>query len=217
MTGLNKIIEKIISEAHDRARVTVEQARKRCIEISNDYAEQREREKETLIKEAEDKARAIVSQSKASAEQGKRDTLLKTKAELVESVFVSAMEEIKNLPDEKYAEIVAYLAQTALFELIEEQGDGAEPHGFELLLSKKDLDRCGERVYASLCKRAAREHGKELAKRIILSEKTANIYGGAIVRCGSAEINAPLSILFEGLRERISGEVESYLFAEEKQ
>ena len=48
MTGLNKIIDKIISEAHDRARITVEQARRQCIEISNEYAQMREREKEAL-------------------------------------------------------------------------------------------------------------------------------------------------------------------------
>lgn len=217
MTGLNKIIEKIISEAHDRARVTVEQARKRCIEISNEYAEQREREKSALIKDAEDKARAIVSQSKAAAEQSRRETLAQTKAELVESVFVAAMEEIRNLPDEKYAEVVAHLAQAALFELIEEREMKVEEESFELLLSKKDLDRCGARVHASLCKRAAREYGKETAKRITLSEKTASIYGGAIIICGGVEINASFSKLFEGLREKLYDEVESYLFAEEKQ
>lgn len=217
MTGLNKIIEKIISEAHDRARVTVEQARRRCIEISNEYADRREREKQALVKDAEEEARAIVAESKATAEQAKKEALLKTKAELVESVFLAAIEEVKALPDEKYAILLGYLAQTALLELAEGLGESAKERDFELLLAKKDLDRCGKLVHTDLCRRATRELGKETAKRITLSDTPASIYGGAIIRCDGTEINAPFSRLFEGLREKLSGEVESYLFAEEKQ
>ena len=217
MTGLNKIIEKIISEAHDRARITVEQARKRCIEISNEYAERRECEKQTLIKEAEDEARVIISQAKTSAEQIQRDALAKARAELVEGVFTSVTEEIKNLPDERYAEIVAHLAETALHELTESQGDNIDGQDIELLLNKKDLDRCGERIYAAFCDRAAREYGKDIEKRIILSEKTASIYGGAMLRCGSVETSASFSKLFEGLREKLYEEIEGYLFGEGKQ
>ena len=217
MTGLNKIIEKIISEAHDRARVIVEQARKRCIEISNEYAERRECEKQELIRDAEERARDIVSQAKASAERTRRETLLRTRAELVEGVFTSAMEEIKNLPDEKYAPIVTHLASIALHELIESQGEGISGQNIELLLNKKDLARCGERVYASLLVHAAREYGNGIEKRITLSEQTANIYGGAMIRCGNVETSTSFSKLFEGLREKLSQEVELWLFAEDDQ
>ena len=217
MTGLNKIIEKIISEAHDRARITVEQARKRCIEISNEYAERRECEKQELVQMAEDEARAIVSQAKASAEQTRREILEKNKAELVEGAFTSAMEEIKNLPDDKYAKIITHLATVALHELMQSHGESVEGQSIELFLKKKDLSRCGERVYAAFLSHAAKEYGKDIEKRIILSEQTASIYGGVIIRCGNIETNVSFSKLFKGLREKLSQEVEEILFAEGEQ
>ena len=221
MTGLNKIIEKIISEAHDHARATVEQARKRCIEISNEYAEQCEKEKLLLKEKAENEARSIISQSKSSVMLDKKNSLLKIKSELVDEAFRQAREEIENLPDGKYEEIIASLAATAIFELIETQKENLEKYGespdtetYELLLNKKDHDRCGKAVYAMLCEKTASKFGKAAADKLSLSEKTVNIDGGAVIRCGNVENNASFSRLFAVLKEKLEFEVASYLFAE---
>ena len=215
MTGLNKIIEKIISEAHDRARITVEQARRQCIEISNEYAQMREREKEALVKEAEDSAKELILQYKAQAEQDKREAIAKAKDDIVDRVFVMAKEHIKTLPDEKYADIIGHLAFLALTELLDGQRKSEAELKIELLLTEKDLQRCGEGVYAVLCKRASHEFGKQTAKRIVLSQQVASIFGGVVVRCGNNETRATFVKLFEGLREKLAGEIEGYLFAEE--
>lgn len=221
MTGLNKITEKIISEANDRARVIIEQARKRCIEISNEYAARAEQEKLSMRENAEKEANSIIAQSKSSAAAEKKNSLLKVKRELVDETFREARAEIENLSDEKYGEMISSLAAAALFEVIETQRENLEKYGeepdfeeYELLLNKKDYDRCGKAVYANLVARTVERFGSETAERISLSEKTVSIDGGAVIRCGNLENNASFSRLFEALREKLEYEVASYLFAE---
>lgn len=223
MTGLNKITEKIISEANDRARVIIEQARKRCIEISNEYAERAETRKTVIREEAEKEANAIIAQSKSSVTTEKKNALLKAKRALVDETFEAARAEIDGLSEEKKREMIASLAAGALFEIIDTQNENLERYGeapdceeYELVLNKRDLDSCGEAVYEMLCLRVEKKYGADKRDKVYLSKKAANIDGGAIIRCGDLENNASFSKLFATLRDRLEYEIASYLFAEGK-
>ena len=59
-----------------------------------------------------------------------------------------------------------------------------------------------------------RSNPRYTVARLSLSEKTVNIDGGAVIRCGNVENNASFSRLFAGLKEKLEFEVASYLFAE---
>ena len=223
MTGLSKITEKIISEANDRARVTVEQARKRCIEISNEYAERNEARKTAIREEAEKEASSLIAQSKSSVMTDKKNGLLRIKRALLDETFAAARAEIDGLSKEKKIEMIASLSAGALFEIIDSQNENLARYGeapdceeYELLLNKKDLDACGEAVYSLLCKRAEEKYGEGISKKVILSQKAVNIDGGAVIRCGDLENNASYSKLFAALRERLEYEIASYLFAENR-
>lgn len=222
MNGLNKITEKIINEANDRARVITEEARKRCIEISNEYAKRADAQKALVKENAEKEAAEIISRSKSSAASDKRNSLLRIKSELIDEAFRLAREEIDSLSPEKRGELTVSLASAAIFEIIDAQKQNLELYGeqpdckeYELLLCRSDLEAFGESAAARLRERVAEKYGEEYASGVLLSQRSANIDGGAIIRCGDIESNASLFRLFLSLRESLEREVEAYLFADE--
>lgn len=222
MNGLNKITEKIINEANDRARVITEEARKRCIEISNEYAKRADERRLAVREAAEKEAEEIISRSKSSAASDKKSSLLKIKSELVDEAFRLAREEIDSLSPEKRGELTVSLATAAVFEIISTQKQNLELYGeqpdclqYELILGKRDLDAFGEAAVLRLRERVAEKYGEEYAAGVVLSAKPAAIDGGAIIRCGDIESNASLARLFASLHESLEREVEAYLFADE--
>lgn len=223
MTGLDKITEKIISEANDNARATIESARKRCIEISNEYAARAEKFRTSLGEDAEKEAAAIISQSKSGVEVERRNSLLKVKNDLIGEAFAQARRELENLPEEKYCMILSSFAAKALSEIVDVQEEnlrlyGEEPDAdtFELLLSGSDLEKYGKSVYDGLCKKVSEKYGKGKKKKIILSKTPAKIDGGVVIKCGSVENNCSFSVLFSQLRDRLEKEVAHYLFEDSR-
>lgn len=219
MTGLDKITEKIISEANDNARAIIETARKKCITISNEYAARAEKLVRSVEEDAEKEAKAIISQSKSEVEAEKRNSILKVKNALIDEAFEKARRELIELPEEKYRAVLSSFAEKALFEIIDGQEENMRLYGerpdfdtFELVLSEKDLKNHGKAVCDALCKRAVEKYGKDMKKKILLSSLPAKIDGGVIVKCGNIENNCSFSVLFSQLRSQLEGNISYFLF-----
>lgn len=219
MTGLDKITEKIISEANDNARAIIEAARKKCITISNEYAARAEKLARSVENDAEKEAKAIISQSKSEVEAEKRNSILKAQNTLIDEAFEKARKELTELPEEKYRAVLLSFAEKALFEIIDGQeenmrlyGEGPDADTFELLLCEKDLKKHGTAVCDGLRKMTVEKYGKEMKKKIVLSSLPAKIDGGVIIKCGSIENNCSFSVLFSQLRSQLEGKISCFLF-----
>lgn len=222
MTGINKITEKILSEANYKAHEIIEEARKKCIDISNFYAEKAEEYKKNAQEKVEKDAESIISGAKSTVEVNKRNSIMEVKNDLIDEAFRMARREIDSLPEDKLLFILVGFTTKAIAEIVETQREnyalyGEEPdcEEYEIVLSEEDLKKYGKKIQKEVEEKIKDTKIENFVKSISLSKKTAKIDGGVIVRCGSIENNCSFDLIFESLREKLEGEIADYIFGNE--
>ena len=221
INGLNKITDKILSEAQAKADKILADAQAECDRINAEYAERAEKIRSEISAEAEKGGMEYVARIRATAATSKRNLLLQTKSDLIDGVFAGVLEQTRNLELEKYNEILVGLLSAALLEQLESEETSRTLYGeeeamipecYEVLFNQRDRDRCGKAVIEGTQKHLASKVSPEKLARLQLSSQTANIDGGLVLRCGNVESNCSLSILFAQLRESLESEVARALF-----
>ena len=221
INGLNKITDKILSEAQAKADKILADAEAECDRINAEYAERAEKIRSEISGEAEKGGMEYVARIRSTAATNKRNLLLQTKSDLIDGVFAGVLEQTRNLELQKYNEILVGLLSAALLEQLESEEtsrnlygeeEALAPEFYEVMLSQRDRDRSGKAVIEGVQKHLAGKVSAEKLARLKLSAQTANIDGGLVLRCGSVESNCSLSILFAQLRESLESEVARTLF-----
>ncbi len=221
INGLNKITDKILSEAQAKADKILADARAECDRINAEYAERAEKIRSEISTEAEKGGMEYVARIRSAAATSKRNLLLQTKSDLIDGVFESVLEQTRNLELAKYNEILIGLLAAALLEQIESEEtsrtlygeeEALAPDAYEVLFNQRDRDRCGKLVIEGVQKHLSGKVSADKLSRLTLAAQTVSIDGGLILRCGSVESNCSLSILFAQLREGLEAEVARTLF-----
>ncbi len=221
INGLNKITDKILSEAQAKADKILADAQAECDRINAKYAERAERIRSEISSETEKGGMEYVARIRSTAATSKRNLLLQTKSDLIDGVFASVLEQTRSLELEKYNEILIGLLSAALLEQMESEEtsrtlygeeDAMTPECYEVIFNQRDRDRCGKAVIEGTQKHLSGKVPAEKLALLTLSAKTAAIDGGLILRCGSVESNCSFSILFAQLRESLESEVARALF-----
>ena len=221
MNGLEKITDKILSEAQAKADRILENAQAECDRITSEYAARAEGIRESISAEAEKDGMDYVSRVRSSAATAKRNLLLQTKSELIDRVFDGALAQTCALEPEKYNELLVGLLSAALIEQLEAEDvsrrlygeeDAVSPEKYEVILNLRDRDRCGKAVVEDTKKHLAGKVSAARLELLTLSDQTAPIDGGLILRYGNVESNCSLSLLFAQLRESLEVEVARTLF-----
>lgn len=221
INGLNKITDKILSEAQAKADRILADAAAECDRIDAEYAERAEKIRSDISNEAEKGGMEYVARIRATAATSKRNLLLQTKSDLINGVFTAVLEQTRNLELEKYNEILVGLLSAAFLEQMEAEDisqklygeeEALSPECYEVILNQRDRDRCGKAVIEGVQKHLAGKVCAEKLARLSLAGGTANIDGGLILRCGSVESNCSFSILFAQLREGLETDVARALF-----
>ena len=223
MTGLDKIIDRILGDAKARAREILETAGAECRALAEDYATRAERIRQDIAVDAEAKGEAIVARARSAAAMERRTLLAQTRAALLDEAFEGAKAEVRDTDFGKYRELLIALLAGALVEEAESTdraiafGDEvAEFECYEVLFNEADRAAYGPAVVEG-AKRAARAKiGAARAEKVRLSENTADIDGGLVLRCGDIELNCSLSMLMSEMRRAIESQVSAILFAESK-
>ena len=221
INGLNKITDKILSEAQAKADKILADAQAECDRINAEYAERAEKIRSDISAEAEKGGMEYVARIRSTAATSKRNLLLQTKSDLIDGVFTGVLEQTRNLELEKYNEILIGLLSAALLEQLEAEDisrnlygeeDAMAPECYEVILNQRDRDRCGKAVVEGAQKHLSGKVAAEKLNLLTLSGQTAAIDGGLILRCGSVESNCSFSLLFAQLRESLESEVARTLF-----
>lgn len=221
MNNLDKIIEKINSEAEESAakitnaaktegRVKVEDAENKARDIIAVATRQAEAEKENILVRA-----------KASADMAGRELILQTKVALTDKAYQRALDIINTMHPDDYCTLLAHLLCDSVSErcetvqrLREEYGDEEEySTDFEVLFNEKDKADTADAVIKkakTLLKKVKADYAK---LDITVSEKTANISGGFILSYGDAETNCSTEAVVSGVRETTEPAVREILFA----
>ena len=221
MTGLSKITDKIIAEANKDAEKILEAADAECKRIEEDYKKKAQKIKESIDERTEREAAAIVSRAKSSAAMEERNVTLSAKSALIDKAFNQARNELRSLPEEKYLDFLTSMLVSVLLRQLEDERisrevygeeDAPAPEKYEILLSERDMARCGSKLIESLRRRLVGKPQADVISKVVLSDTPVQIDGGLILRCGSVEINSSLSMLFEQLRPSLEVRVSRILF-----
>ena len=221
MTGLNKITDKILSDAQADAQSVLEAAEEKCRQIDAEYAEKADSIKETLNEAAEKEAESIVVRAKSSAALEKRNILLETKSNLIDEAFASALSEILAFDDVKYRDLLVSLLVSALREQVQSEtvsrtlygeDEALVPERYEVVLNSRDRTKFAETLLSEFRAPAQRTIDKEFIDKVVLSESVANIDGGLILRYGDIESNCSLSVIMKQMRPALEAKVSDTLF-----
>ena len=193
MKGTEKIIAHIAADAEAQAGEILAGAQRSCDEIREKYEEQasalysdRIREGVRACQDREDGALRI---SRMEA----RKSVLAVKQEMVTRVFDLAKEKLVTLPREEYVSFLASLAKRAC-------STGDE----EVILNSRDRAAVGDALIAALSSEGL---------NMTLSDDTADIAGGLILRRGSIEANSSIELLIDLCRGDLSSRIADLLFS----
>ena len=221
LNGLNKITDQILDDAQKEADRILENAQAECDRIRSSYEAKAEEIRQELADRAQKVGTEWVTRAKSSVGTKKRNMLLSVQSELLNSVFDDTLEEMRNLSVEKYTSLLAGLLTAAMLEQIEAEhisrtyygdDDVMEPEAYEVLMSTRDRDRCGDAVLDAARRKLKGKIPDEKLARMCLCARPVEMGGGLILRCGSIESNCSLDLLFAQLREELEAEVSHALF-----
>lgn len=220
MNGIDKIKEKILSEAKTAEAAALADAKKKAEEILAAGEREAEEIRERIGDRAAREGENIISRAKSAAAMTRRSTELAVRGRLIDEVFEEAFAQIRALPAEEYRALLVKLLSRALIEQLACEAESRALHGdevavveaYEVVLNEVDRRTIGEELVAET-RRAltGRVAPAELAK-LRLSGKSARISGGAILRYGDIESNCSFEAVFAQTREEREAEVGHMLF-----
>ncbi len=222
MKGVDKITAKIISDAENDARVKLEATAAECEKMRADYERRAKARREEMLADAEREAEEKVKRAKAAAAVEKRNAILTARCEAVDMAFDAALTEVR-ADAGKYRDLLVKLTENAIENQINAEARELRDYGdeelvvydtFELILSKEDRAAHGQAVIDGVRRASIGRLDQSVTEKLKLSDKTANINGGVIIKYGEMEINCSLSMIFANLRSELESEVYELLFAE---
>ena len=198
MKGTEKIIAHIRADGDAEAKKIIDAASKQAEEKRAESFKAALSEYEKLMQAGNAECEDILSGSRRIAEMEAKKSVLSVKQEMISAAFDAAREEIVNMPRDKYTQFLARMAAEAAVSGME-----------EIVLNARDKAEVGKAV----CK-AANEllSAKGTPGKLTVSEETADISGGVIVRFGGIETNCSIDALIRQSRSGLSTEVAAALF-----
>lgn len=196
MTGLDKIIERILAGAQLEADGIISQAKSEAAEIIRQAGEQTDAEASALIEKTREQAVLIGRLSDSGSELERKKQLLGIRRRMIDDVINEAVERLRRLPAGEYFAVCEKLACRY-----------AEPKAGEIVLSKADLGRVPEGFVEALNKKLA---GKGAS--LSLATDTVESGGGFVLRYGGVEENCAFAAIVEQDREALSDRLGDILF-----
>lgn len=193
MNGIDKIMERIRQDAQAQQDAARAQTEEQLAHIRQDFqrqAEQLTREQELLGQQAAQRRR---EQLESSAGMERRQMLLAEKQSCIDEAFAAAARQLRSLPREEYARVLARLAVAA--------GSGRE----ELILSAADRAELGQVV-------VEQANALKGGAAFTLSQETRELNGGLILKDGDVEYNCSFDTQLRLLRESMAADVAAILF-----
>ncbi len=198
MNGIEKITDRIPSDAEQEQKRLLDQGKKQAAEIRASYQALADAQYAETVEQGKADAAERVERLGGVAQLEARKRNLAAKQEMLGKAFDLAMQKLMNLPEGEYVDLLAKLA-------VQASVTGREA----LVLSVQDRPRFGKRVVAAA--NAALEQAGRPGE-LTLSEEARDFTGGLYVQDGSVETNCTFPTIVRMLREQMSGEVANILF-----
>lgn len=198
MQGTEKIEAKILEDTQKQINANIDNANKETANIIK-AAEEQAKQKSIAAKNKAQQDAVIRKQRMISvAKLEGRKLKLQAKQEVIEEVFNKAVEELNNLPTDKYQSILSDM-------IVKSITDGNE----EIILSAKDKKRLNDKFVATVNDKLK---DKGITGNVKISGITRDINGGFILKLGDIEINNSFDAIMRMQREELESAVIKVLF-----
>jgi len=191
-----QVVQKILSEARSQADKIKAQANEEAAvqqeQLAGELAEFQKETDQKAKASAEDKIERML----AAARMETKKDLLAARVSLLDKVFQKVREQIKKLPKDRYQELIVSLMKKAV-----ESGDE------EVLIAAGE-----DRIDNGLIKQVNAGLEPDIKGHLKLSNDTADIDGGFILKRGNIQVNASLEVLISQARQDLETELSQELF-----
>ncbi|HIY20875.1 MAG TPA: hypothetical protein H9841_03105 [Candidatus Flavonifractor merdigallinarum] len=194
MNGIEKITQRMADDAQREIDEIQAAAQAQADEITKNFQAQAEKEAREIVERGRRNADEREQRLASVAQLEARKMELAAKQEMLDQAFGQALEQLSNLPEGEYVDLLASLAVKA-------STTGREA----VILSKKDRTRYGKQVVTQANERLKDGH-------LTLSEQTRAIKGGLILADGDVEVNCTFETLVRLQRSTLEREVAGVLF-----
>ncbi len=186
--SIENITNRILQEAKDDAEAAKKAATEEASQATaNAKVEAMTISENSALKSVED-AKTLKERKEAVAELEARKLRLGAKQDMINKSFEMAKNAILAMDDEKY--------QQFLFDRLKDYDEG------EVLLNSKDKERIGTSLADKLS-----------STNLKVSDDTADIDGGFILRNGLVSINGSLETILDSERKEITAQIAETLFS----
>ncbi|MGN0136247.1 V-type ATP synthase subunit E [Anaerotignum sp.] len=180
------IIDKIIAEAEEAAKATLARGQKEVDAILKNAQDKVDREMDVFDRNAQAEAAKASAKEISGAEMQAKKAILEEKQNILAEVIAEAEKRLLSLEDAEYAKVIGGMLERLDKSL-----------GTEIIVSAKDVSRLAAVV---------------AEKGFVLSEKTADISGGFIVKNGDIEYNYSFESIITVEKEEIQQIAAKILF-----
>ena len=193
MNGIETIIQRLNTDAKAETDALLDKARQDAAAVTARCQAQADKETADLAARNQRAAAEREERLVSAAQMEARKTILAAKQAVMEEVYAKALEKLRGLPQDRAVEVLASLLNEAA-----PQGKG------EVLFSAQDRETVGRAAVDA----ANAQNGGQLT----LSDETAGIPGGFILRNGSIEVNCAYDTLIRLQKTETAGQVARQLF-----
>lgn len=197
MTGLEKIIKAIESEAKANSERIIAEAKEESEKILALAKSEADAKSVEIAKMPASEVEAIINRAQSGARLIKRQTILNAKQKMINDIVEKAKKKLTSLPDTEYFEIILQIAKKH-----------AHPEEGIIMFSREDLERLPKKFEKSL-----KEAIKDIDKAsLTISKEDAQVDSGFILVYGDIEENCSFDALFSGAKDELLDKVNAFLF-----
>ena len=195
MSGLDKILAKILADAKAKGELEIAEAQKKAaVYIAGDAADASELA-EIRVVSAKAEAQSHIERSRSAAKLQTRRLLLQERNQIIDEVLADVKDSVYKLPDPEY------FAMLQRFVLAHAQKDPGV-----LVLNRRDLSRLPEGFAASL--------SRELSMPLTISDTPGEFDAGCVLIFGEVEYNGTLDAIVSEKKDELRDLLNRELFAE---
>lgn len=185
------IIDKILSDANLKADAVIGEANAKADEIISHAAEQCKSYLYQSKAETDKMALDVDSRSRSVAELDARKLQLAAKTKVLDSVYASVLDKLRNLDKERYSALI--------FAMLDNAKDG-------------DVVTVSEREKDIVTKQSLDEFASKKGIRLTLCEKTGDFDGGVVISENGVDKNFTFEVETALLREQTETKVAKEIF-----
>jgi len=196
--ALKDIIDKIRKDTADQVSNIRNDAQKEADRLTKEAEEKGSKEAEAILNKGKGDAAHRLHRMEQVASVQARKILLTAKQEIMDEVFVGALDKLANMPDKEYADQLKKM-------VVAESSAGDE----EIILHASDVGRLGKSWLADVNSTLS---GMGKKGGIKLSSANLEEKGGFVLERGKVKINSTFVSLVKSCRDGLEPKIAKILF-----